>query len=354
MFEERVKKLSTVEEVEEDDSEIQWSPLPQCENEDDKVSPMAGESERPQGGWPVIYVTEEDGAEVRCKYEECGCSWKGNASDLQWHLKDECEFVKVQCGFRTVGCTVSPLRRDLAKHREECIGEHLQLTFQAFSSMKVEFEEKIREQRAIFDRRLREKEKMIETFQKQISEMSTQISHLFHNMDSHNEELLEQRRASVSSLLSLKSTQEPCPPLEFTMTDFENRKANDLEWESQEFYSHSGGYKLKMKVYANRQLLGDGKHMSVYFYLLRGEYDGLLEWPRKITIAVELFNHNKGDWGSQKVTDNIWENPATYHQGGSGWPQFLSLSELEDSENSRYLKDNAVIFRIASVRLASV
>ena len=352
-FEDRViakKKLSTVEEVEENGFE--WSPLPLAENDEALVSPLALESGRPRCGWQEepTGVGEEGSGEVCCKHKELGCSWEGgNVWDLEQHLKDECEFAEVACEFKAVGCSASPLRRDLAKHGETCTGEHLQFMCQAFVSMRVEFEEKTREQRAMFEHKLRERDK-------QLAEMRNQIAHLFDHMNSHNEELLEQKRASESAaLLSVKRLNSEAgvyPPIEFTMTNFLKHKTQDLEWDSPEFYSHSSGYKLKMKVYANQKLLGSGTNMSVYFYVLRGEYDGHLEWPRKISITVQLFNHITGEWGSQRVTENSWENPALFHQGGMGWPEFITHSALEYSDKTQYLKDDAITFRVASVRLA--
>ena len=298
---------------------------------------------------PLTRVGEEGSGEVCCKHKELGCSWEGgNVWDLEQHLKDECEFAEVVCEFKAVGCSASPLRRDLAKHGETCTGEHLQLMCQAFVSMRVEFEEKIREQRAMFEHKLREREKEAE---RQVAGIRHQITRLFDRTDSHGEELLEQKRASKSATL-LSFERLVYPPLEFTMTDFQKHYTEDLDWDSPEFYSHSSGYKLKMKVYANREVLGGGMNMSVYFYVLRGEYNGHLKWPRKISIAVQLFNHITGEWGSQRVTENTWNNPASFHQSGMGWPEFITHSALKYSDKTQYLKDDAITFRVASVRLA--
>ena len=341
------KKLSTVEEVEEDGFEL--SPLPLAEEEE--VSPLARESVKPRCGWqekPLIRIGEGSG-EVYCKHKELGCAWEGeNSWDLEQHLKDECEFVEVACEFKAVGCSASLLRRDLAKHGEASTGEHLQLVCKAFASMRAELEENLREQRATFEHELRERDK-------QIAELRYQITHLFEHMESHNEEVLEQKQVSESvTSLSLKrlNSETAYPPLEFTMSSFLKHKTHDLDWDSPEFYSHSSGYKLKMKVYANRKLLGGGQNMSLYFYLLRGEFDGHLEWPRKLSITVQLFNHSTGQWGSLRVIENTWNNPASVHQGGIGWPEFISHSKLEYSEKTQYLKDDAVTFRVSSVRMA--
>lgn len=295
---------------------------------------------------PLIALGKSGSGGVYCKHKELGCLWEGeNSWNLEQHLKDKCEFVEVACEFKMVGCSTSSLRRDLEKHQETCMGEHLQLMCQAFVNMRAEFEEKLEEQRAMFEYKLREGEKKAE---KQIAEMRNQIAHLLKRTDSQSEELLEQKRGSTESE-SFKHlhSQEVCPPLEFTMTDYLKHKTHDLDWDSPEFYSHSSGYKLKMKVYVNREILGGGTNMSVYFYLLRGEFDDHLAWPRKLSITVQLFDHSTGQWGSQKVTENTWNNPVSFHQGGVGWPEFISNSRLK----TQYLKDDSITFRVISVRL---
>ena len=48
---------------------------------------------------------------------------------------------------------------------------------------------------------------------------------------------------------------------------------------SQPFYTDRYGYKMCGRVYLNGDGMGKGKHLSLFFVLMRGEYDALLEWP---------------------------------------------------------------------------
>ncbi len=41
-----------------------------------------------------------------------------------------------------------------------------------------------------------------------------------------------------------------------------------------------------MRVYLN----SDGMHLSVFFVLMKGEYDNILEWPFKHKVAMTLMN----------------------------------------------------------------
>ena len=64
------------------------------------------------------------------------------------------------------------------------------------------------------------------------------------------------------------------------------------------FTSHRGSelaaYKLQLGVYANGYTETDrGKYLSVFVYLLEGEYDSLLTRPEKIETIVLLFDQRK-------------------------------------------------------------
>ena len=48
---------------------------------------------------------------------------------------------------------------------------------------------------------------------------------------------------------------------------------------SQPFYTDRYGYKMCGHVYLNVDSIGKGTHLSLFFVLMRGEYDALLEWP---------------------------------------------------------------------------
>ncbi len=40
--------------------------------------------------------------------------------------------------------------------------------------------------------------------------------------------------------------------------------------------------------------MGRGKYLSVFFVIMRGEYDDLLPWPFKQKVTFELFHPKKG------------------------------------------------------------
>ena len=80
------------------------------------------------------------------------------------------------------------------------------------------------------------------------------------------------------------------PPPTFIMTNFSHHKDSGEWWHSPPFYSHIGGYKMCLRVVANGWGVGMGTHVSVFNYLMRGEYDNELLWPFRGEITFQLIN----------------------------------------------------------------
>ena len=92
------------------------------------------------------------------------------------------------------------------------------------------------------------------------------------------------------SLAALQKYVGMLPPIKLTVNEFAKRKTSNEQWYSSSFYTHLRGYKMCLRVDANGCGDGKGTHVSVYAYLIRGEYDDLLQWPFQGSIVVQLCN----------------------------------------------------------------
>ena len=45
------------------------------------------------------------------------------------------------------------------------------------------------------------------------------------------------------------------------------------------FYTARGGYRLRLRVYLHGDGAARGSYLSLFFVILRGEFDALLTWP---------------------------------------------------------------------------
>lgn len=85
------------------------------------------------------------------------------------------------------------------------------------------------------------------------------------------------------------------PRCRFYMREFESFRKSGCEWKSEPFYhvpnwNQNAGYKLQLGVYADGYGEAKGDSVSVFVYLLQGEYDSQLWWPVEVNTTVQLFD----------------------------------------------------------------
>ena len=166
-------------------------------------------------------------------------------------------------------------------------------------------------------------------------------------------------------IVAVESLSEPgVLPTERTMTNFEQHKIDSNYWYSPPFYTHPQGYKMCLRVNANGNGKGKDTHISVFAYLMQGEFDDHLKWPFQghITVAMlnqlEDSNHTTRTIRFTNTTDN--EVTGRVREGETapfGWGiyTFLAHNELDyiynPTKNCQYLKYDCLRFRIVKVEL---
>ena len=114
-----------------------------------------------------------------------------------------------------------------------------------------------------------------------------------------------------------------------------------------------------LRVDANGNGTGAGTHVSVFVYLMRGEYDDRLVWPFRGTITIELINQIS-DWGhyehavwfddsaaddySHKVISSVRAST------GLGTHELIRHTRVEAiTPTIRYIKDKCMKLRVVNV-----
>ena len=143
---------------------------------------------------------------------------------------------------------------------------------------------------------------------------------------------------------------------EFTMTDFDEFKRDNDSWYSPHFYTHPNGYKMCLCVDANGSGSGRGTHLSVYVYLMKGEFDDHLKWPFHGEISVKLVNQ---DEDQDHVVRTVHFDETTFPEvttrvtkaicasKGTGKSKFLSHTDLQP----KFLKGDCIKLCIKKVVL---
>lgn len=162
--------------------------------------------------------------------------------------------------------------------------------------------------------------------------------------------------------------------------DYKRRKQDavagkTLSLYSQPFYTGYFGYKMCARVYLNGDGMGKGTHLSLFFVVMRGEYDALLPWPFKQKVwlhACPMTSAHRGEAVADgcglcvcQVTLMLMDQgPSRKHLGdafkpdpssssfrrpvaemniASGCPLFVSQSVLE---SGTYIKDDTIFIKV--------
>jgi len=98
-----------------------------------------------------------------------------------------------------------------------------------------------------------------------------------------------------------------------------------------------------LRIYLNGDGMGKGSHLSVFFVVMRGNYDALLRWPFRQKVTLMLLSHNQRDHVVDAFrpdpTSSSFKKPTTEMNIASGCPLFASLDVL-DNPSSGYVKDD--------------
>ena len=113
------------------------------------------------------------------------------------------------------------------------------------------------------------------------------------------------------------------------------------------FYTSRYGYKMRVCVYLNGNGVGRGTHMSVFFVVMRGQYDALLAWPfrEKVTFILldqDNVNHVISAFRPDPNSSSF-QRPRRETNIATGYPMFCSLGQLN---NHAYVKDDNVFLKI--------
>ena len=228
---------------------------------------------------------------------------------FQRHLKEECPLQEIECKFSRAGCQIKIARQSMQKHLDECKDDHLEMTLE--SCMKLE---------AV------------------VNNLQLVVGKIYH------------KPVFIA-------------PPEMNVDNFEKLKNDEREWHSPSFNTHVGGYKMCIRVTANGWGDGEGTHVSLAVYMMKGEFDSHLKWPLKGEITVELANQKEGgenhvkkplehtdpDDRFQRVTD------GDIAESGWGFSQFIAHSELyKPEEDKEYLLNDSLILNVTSVEVTSM
>ncbi|XP_002732154.1 TNF receptor-associated factor 2-like [Saccoglossus kowalevskii] len=115
------------------------------------------------------------------------------------------------------------------------------------------------------------------------------------------------------------------------------------------FFTSRHGYKMCARIYLNGDGMGKGNHVSLFFVIMRGTFDGLLRWPfrQKVTLMWIDQNHREHviDAFRPDPTSNSFKRPSQDMNIASGCPLFMPLAQIHSPRHA-YVKDDVAYIKI--------
>ncbi|OPJ67641.1 TNF receptor-associated factor 1 [Patagioenas fasciata] len=114
------------------------------------------------------------------------------------------------------------------------------------------------------------------------------------------------------------------------------------------FYTAKYGYKVCLRVYLNGDGTGKGTHVSLFFVVMKGDYDALLPWPFRHKVTFMLLDQNNRehiiDAFRPDLTSASFQRPVNDMNVASGCPLFLPLAKLQ-SPKYAYVKEDTLFLK---------
>ena len=145
-------------------------------------------------------------------------------------------------------------------------------------------------------------------------------------------------------------------PVTLQMPKFTQRLKQNILWFSEPFCAFEGGYQMCLKVYAAGYGEGEGTHVSVYLFLMKGPHDDKLEqsghWPLRGTFTIELLNqlddkhhvHTETLYSDLCIECNNRVRNSAFAAKGWGNPHFISHATILHQKRVKLLLHKMTLF----------
>ena len=182
-----------------------------------------------------------------------------------------CLLEVLKCDHHNVGCKHTFTRNNQEQHNEEMMEEHLMLTCETLGNAENNYQAKIANIKKNAEERCKQLQIQLSNVTKQLEMLCTIWS------------------IKINSMAAMSSSNQFAPVI-FKVSDFANKKSNQQQWRSPQFYSHNGGYSMVLVVHACGNSASASNHISAYLHLAKGANEDKLTWPLKGRFIVKLLN----------------------------------------------------------------
>ena len=329
------------------------------------TSEAEGEHKEQCTKYPVVCPNECDvGTIPRC--------------DVEKH-RAKCPLEFVTCEFVDVGCDVKMTRQDLKHHMEESQQQHLltatllnlKLTRETIAEKDRQIAEKDRQLAekdeciAEKDRQLAEKDKQLAGKDRQLAETNDHLAEKGHQIEVKDNQLVEKDEIIAQKDRQQMKLHEQLEKYQndfmgttkvaldrflgvgahhFILTNFSSHqtKGSYGDWFSDPFYSHAGGYHIKLNV----ETMQKAPFMKIRLYNEENG-DNTLDWPVTLIINLELLNQlGQHHHYSKEMEIKLYKRENFFNVHSQPQEYILFTTLRKKGEYIQYLQDDCLKFRM--------
>lgn len=191
----------------------------------------------------------------------------------------------------------------------------------------------------------------VNTFETQIEDLQVEVDDL--------DDRVETVEMIVKDAVQLKH-EDILPPYIWTVTEFwetVRRAKNNIEVriKSDPFYVGLHGYKVQLLMYPNGTKRALNSFISLYFAVMKGQYDAILPWPFRYKVNITIIDQNPDLTQRQNVVRSFVPDPSSENMQrpeseqncGQGFQMFLSHEELMEGF---YVVDETLFIKFEASR----
>ncbi len=323
-----------------------------------------------------MFVGEKEIKElgVRCTSRERGCPWTGTIGTLDTHLAT-CEYLLVTCPNKCeddqYDGQTQLMRKDLEEHvQSRCLKRAFDCPHCGekgiYASITVEHDKVCDKKMVVCPNqgsgcplsgeqgKTKQHVSVCEFTEVACAyeSLGCGVRMMRKDVEKHKREAREKHLDlalhTVSSREEQHKTLSEGEALVFKLPGYASKKEKNERFYSTPFYTHPGGYKFSIRVYANGVIDGAGTHVSVVTEISEGRYDNQLSWPFKGSVTYQLLNQLADDTHHHAV--NVFTDTSDMQVGSCrGYQQFFPHSSLcpGPATNTQYLLDDTLYFRVS-------
>jgi len=116
-------------------------------------------------------------------------------------------------------------------------------------------------------------------------------------------------------------------------------------------YTSKYGYKMCLRLYPQGDRMGKNTHLSLFFVVMKSEYDSPLQWPFINKVTLMLIDQT----GGPDITDTFKPDPKSSSSKdkmemnvASGCPRFVLLDDLH---RNGFIKEDTIFIKVKAEQL---